>query len=99
MIQNGHIGQVKGPFPAQVDLLEDNAAIGAFTPELEKPVLYKLGIQAQKGTVVSINNTNITIGNTGMYQLDDVVRITEISFPNGADQNTLIDFVYTGRAV
>jgi hypothetical protein len=30
---NGRLGQVAGPFTANVDLLDDNQAIGAFTPE------------------------------------------------------------------
>jgi hypothetical protein len=46
MIQNGHIGQVLGPFEAGQDLLADDGPIGVFTPELERPVIYKLGIQA-----------------------------------------------------
>ena len=46
MVLNGHIGQVKGPFPANLNLLSDEGAIGHFTPEKERPVLYKIGIQA-----------------------------------------------------
>lgn len=99
MIQNGHIGQVVGPFVAGQDLLADNGPIGIFTPEKERPVLYKLGIQATKDTIVSINNTLIKIGVTGIYELDDIVKITELNFPNGADNNTIIDFVYTGSAL
>lgn len=97
MIQNGHIGQVLGPFEANQDLLADDGPIGIFTPEKERPVIYKLGIQAATGTVVSINNTSIKIGQTGIYELDDVVKIKNLKFPNGADENTIIDFVYTGR--
>ena len=33
MIQNGHIGQVSGPFNANEDLLADFGPIGSFTPE------------------------------------------------------------------
>ena len=98
MIQNGHIGQVTGPFNANQDLLADFGPIGSFTPELQRPIIYKIGIQAEKGTVVSINNTNIKIGNTGIYQLDDVIKINELSFPNGATEDTIIDFVYFGDA-
>jgi hypothetical protein len=53
---NGRIGQVIGPFDANIDLLNDNAPIGAFTPETTRPILYKLGIQAAEGTIVKINN-------------------------------------------
>ena len=94
MTLNGRIGQVSGPFTANVDLLDDNAPIGAFTPETTRPILYKLGIQAEEGTVVLINNVNIKIGKTGIYELDNVVSVKNLVFPNGADANTLIDFVY-----
>lgn len=53
---NGRIGQVIGPFDANIDLLNDNAPIGAFTPETTRPILYKLGIQTAEGTIVKINN-------------------------------------------
>lgn len=99
MIQNGHVGQVLGPFVANADLLGDQGAIGIFTPEKERPVIYKLGIQASVGTIVNINNTLIKIGRTGIYELDDTVKVTYLSFPNGADENTIIDFIYTGRVI
>ena len=49
---NGRIGQVVGPFTAGVDLLADNAPIGAFTPETTRPILYKLGVQTAEGTII-----------------------------------------------
>lgn len=91
---NGRIGQVTGPFTENVDLLEDNQPIGAFTPETTKPILYKLGIQAAEGTIVEINNVPIKIGKTGIYELDNIVDVKTLVFPNGADEDTIIDFVY-----
>lgn len=91
---NGRIGQVLGPFSANVDLLEDNAPIGSFTPETDKPILYKLGIQAAEGTIVEINNVPVQIGKTGIYELDSIVDIKKLVFPDGADENTIVDFVY-----
>ena len=91
---NGRIGQVLGPFEANLDLLEDNAPIGSFTPETTKPIIYKLGIQAAEGTVVKINDALIQIGKTGIYELDSVVDVKKLAFPNGADENTIVDFVY-----
>ena len=66
---NGRVGQVIGPFSANEDLLETNGAIGTFTPETTKPILYKLGIQAPEGTRVQINEATIQIGKTGIYEL------------------------------
>lgn len=91
---NGRIGQVTGPFSAGVDLLDDNAPIGAFTPETTRPILYKLGVQAAEGTRLLINNVNVKIGKTGIYELDNVVDIKNLVFPDGADQDTIVDFIY-----
>ena len=91
---NGRLGQVIGPFTANVDLLDDNGPIGSFTPEDTKPILYKLGIQAEEGTIVEINDVQIKIGKTGIYELDHVVDVKKIVFPDGASSDTIIDFVY-----
>lgn len=91
---NGRIGQVIGPFVKNVDLLEDNQPIGAFTPETTKPVLCKLGIQANQGTLIRVNNTQVKIGKTGIYELDNVVDIKELVFLTDTDSDTIIDFVY-----
>lgn len=91
---NGRLGQVTGPFTANVDLLDNGQAIGDFTPETTKPVLIKLGIQAEQGTIVKINNVSIKIGKTGIYELDNIVDIKSLIFPDGADSSTIIDFVY-----
>ena len=91
---NGRIGQVIGPFTAGVDLLDNEAPIGSFTPETTRPILYKLGIQTDQGTQVKINNIIIKIGKTGIYELDNIVQIKSLIFPNGAPENTIIDFVY-----
>lgn len=94
MVLNGRVGQVVGPFAANLDLLDDNAPIGAFTPETTRPILYKLGIQAPVGTVVEVNDAVIKVGKTGIYELDNVVDVKKLVFPNGADNTVIIDFVY-----
>ena len=91
---NGRVGQVIGPFAANIDLLDDDAPLGAFTPETTKPVLYKLGIQTAQGTIIKVNNVPIKVGKTGIYELDNIVNINTLVFPNGADADTIIDFVY-----
>ena len=91
---NGRLGQVVGPFNANVDLLDDGEAIGVFTPETTRPALYKLGIQADVGTIININYKPIKIGYTGIYELDNVVTVNSLIFPNGTNSNTIIDFVY-----
>lgn len=90
---NGRIGQCLGPFDT-MDLLSENGAISIFTPEETKPILTKLGIQADNGTIVEINGVEIKIGKTGIYELDGVVAVKSLIFPNGANENTIVDFVY-----
>ena len=96
---NGRIGQVLGPFSANIDLLDDNQAIGSFTPETTRPILKKLGIQTTPGTIVRINDVSIKIGKTGIYELDDIVNIRSLVFPSGAPDGTIIDFVYWGGTI
>lgn len=91
---NGRLGQVIGPFEANLDLLDDNGPIGQFTPESTRPILSKLGIQAFEGTEVLINDVPVVIGKTGIYELDGSVAIKKLVFPNGADDDVIIDFVY-----
>lgn len=94
MILNGRIGQVLGPFDAGVDLLAEGGAISDFTPEVTKPIIEKIGIQTDIGSIIEINGVRIKIGKTGIYELDNRVAIKSLSFPNGASADTIIDFVY-----
>jgi hypothetical protein len=93
MILNGRIGQVCGPFD-NTDLLSEDGAIAIFTPETNRPILTKLGIQANQGTIVKINDVTIKIGKTGIYELENVVAVRSLIFPNGTGEDTLVDFVY-----
>lgn len=94
MILNGRIGQVLGPFAANVDLLAEGGAISDFTPEATKPIIEKIGIQTDVGNLIEINGVQIKIGKTGIYELDNRVAIKSLKFPNGANADTIIDFVY-----
>lgn len=93
MILNGRIGQVLGPVDT-TDLLSEDGAISKFTPEKTAPILTKVGIQATVGTIVQVNEAKIKIGKTGIYELDEVVSVKKLIFPNGADADTIVDFVY-----
>lgn len=93
MALNGRVGQVLGPFDS-TDLLSENGAISQYTPETTRPVIEKLGIQTTAGTEVIINGSKIRIGRTGTYELDGVVAIRSLIFPNGADSDTAVDFIY-----
>lgn len=94
MYINGRVGQVIGPFKTGQDLLSADGPISEFTPETTPPVLSKLGIQAQPGTEVQINNAKIRIGRTGVYEVDNVVSIKKLIFLTDTDDSTLVDFIY-----
>ena len=89
----GRIGQVSGKFEAGVDLLSAEGAIGKQTPETTRPIIYKLGIQAPAGTKVKVNSIELKIGKTGIYELDKIVDVKYLSFPDGVE-DAIIDYVY-----
>ena len=95
MVLNGRFGEINGTaIPAGVDLLSSEGLIGLQTPESTRPKLYKLGIQAAEGTRFILNGVSCVIGKTGIFELDSVVKINTLVFPDGADAETIIDYVY-----
>ena len=94
MYINGRVGQVIGPFPVGEDLLAKGGPIDSFTPEKTPPVLLKLGIQGEPGMKIQVNNAEITIGRTGIYELDKVVNVRKLIFLTETDDTTIVDFVY-----
>ena len=95
MVLNGRFGEINGTaIPAGVDLLSAEGLIGLQTPESTRPKLYKLGIQASEGTRFILNGVSCVIGKTGIFELDSVVQVKTLVFPNGANSDTIIDYVY-----
>lgn len=55
----------------------------------------KLGVQAPPHIRMVIDNRNIQVGNTGIYELDDNIIIQNIRFIEGQElHNVIIDFIY-----
>lgn len=98
MISNNYVGQVLGPFTKNQDLLSSEGPIGKIIKQ-EKPVLYKIGIQAAPGTMITINGTKIKIGQTGIYELEDSIKIKSLTFQSETDESTIVDFIYTGNII
>ena len=92
MVLNGRYTQVKGSFPAGVDLLASGGAIDLKTPQTTRPTIFKIGIIAKPGTKVQINDAEVEITEFGVLELDQVVNIRKLIFPEGAEAT--IDFVY-----
>lgn len=82
----GRLGQLLGPFSPGEEIIN---LISADT----KTKNVKLGIQTAIDTIVLINGESIQIGRTGIYELDEIMNISSIIFPNGAPENTIIDYV------
>ena len=95
MALNGRFGEINNTaIPANVDLLSSTGLIGIQTPESSKPNITKLGIQAEEGTQFTLNGISCVIGKTGIFELDNVVTIKSLVFPNGANSSTIIDYIY-----
>lgn len=48
--------------------------------QINVTAIKKLGIQAPTGTICYINNKEIMIGRTGMYELEDIVTVSSLYF-------------------
>lgn len=99
MILNGRVGQVTGPFIANQNLCAIGGAIYDFaiaqTQSAVDPIrIQKLGIQAEPGTKIKINNIVIKLGKTGIYELDYTVEIRSLLFPEATTDEVIVDFVY-----
>lgn len=96
MGNNVYQGQLRGPFEANTELYDLIVADAA------SEVLYvsHIGIQSAIENIVYLNDKEIHIGKTGIYEIGNV-EITSIKFSNlnslneevQIDNNTIIDYV------
>lgn len=86
---NGYMGQLQGPFQANEELY---TRIKESCIEKMDSIRH-LGIQTITGdkVVIEINNKEIEIGKTGMYEVRDT-EITSIKFKMDVDANTILDY-------
>lgn len=87
---NGKPGQIYGNFPADaeiIDLIKEQDDIVDFYG------LKKLGIQASPGLIVIINDNEIKIGKTGIYELDYDVYVKSLKFKTDVT-DVQIDYVW-----
>lgn len=94
MSYRGRFGEINNTvIPSNVELLSDTGLIGSQTPEISWPQLVKLGIQAAVGTAFRLNGVDCIIGKTGIFEIEDT-NVESLIFPNGADNTTIIDYIY-----
>lgn len=85
---NVYQGQIIGPFSAETNLLtkiRENCADSSAT-------VWHLGIQSDMGNVFKINDKNVQIGKTGIYEIGNT-KITQFSCNQALRTNTIIDYV------
>ena len=77
--------QLVGPFQANKELCPNG-------------VIQHLGVQVKTliPVVIILNNQEIEIGQTEMYELKDVA-ITSLKFKQNMDNNTIIDYILKER--
>lgn len=78
---NGYISQFSGPF-----------VIGENIFSKDQITAKKIGIIADYGTIVEINNKPITISKSEIYEIRGV-DVTSIVFQTETDEKTLVDFM------
>lgn len=84
---NIYTGQLKGPFTAGEELftkIQNDAAIAV-------SFVKHLGVQADKGSIISINNKDVEIGETGIYEIGNT-EIKSLIFITDMAENTIIDY-------
>lgn len=87
MGNNKHTGQITGSFKANEELF---SRMKIATDGKIKSILH-LGIQADIGTIFIMNNNEYEIGNTGIYEIENII-LTSLKFKHNID-NTIIDYV------
>lgn len=85
---NGYMGQIKGPFKSGQELIE---LINADAVD-EVAYVEHIGIQTDVSAYVLLNEKEIEIGKTGIYEINDV-EISSLVFKKDTDENTIIDYV------
>ena len=103
---NGFQGQItaliysNNKFPKNRNLFNDIKDASKFNQQTsvdKNCFLSRIGVQANPGDIIKINFVNndptqIKIGKTGIYEVEDV-KITFLSFINDSDKNAIIDYI------
>lgn len=94
MAGNGYQGQLRaedqtnGYFAANqeiMDLISADCAVAV-------SFLQRLGIQTPAGTRIKVNNKEIEVGKTNIYELSNV-EITSLKFVNNSSAYTVINYI------
>ena len=96
-LKSGSIGQIQGPFSEDDEFIFQSLNGGTAYVKLGIIIndkdLMTFGNSEDKGFTVNINGELIRFGREGIYELDDVMKIDSLSFPQGAPASVIIDYV------
>lgn len=98
MAKVGIIEQYKGPFREGYELiLEESCKIGISIGEddfMSWKTHKENNIWVGQDFVFLINDQEIHMGRTCMYEIDTSIEETKISFPDGAPLSLIVDVIY-----
>ena len=96
---NGYQGQIRARDQSQGHFSPEQDIFILISEQCQKGTsgegitgLSKFGIFAPEGTIILLNNKEIKIGKTKIYQIDEV-NITSIKFLENSSNEVIIDFV------
>ena len=91
-LTSGAIGQIQGPFNSSDILNFNNEGVKLGISIAEKDLMTYGGTE-EKGFIVQINEENIRFGREGIYESDDWILLNTVSFPQGAPESVLVEYV------
>lgn len=94
MALNGYQGQIRANQQQGQKFIAGQEIITLIQQTTAFPIRYiqRIGIQAPEKTKISINNKEIEIGKTGIYEVNNV-EITSLKFIQDSSKNVIIDFI------
>lgn len=89
-----NISPKRNPITDQTLDLEDNGDIAIINNILPQTA-DKIGVQSRPGTLLCINHEQIRIGRTGVYEINNGVKVSffGIASANGSDEKNINDFI------
>lgn len=91
---NGYQGQIRACDQQNQKFLANQQLFQIIQEDNRAEINYvkRLGVSAKAGTKLRINNIQIEVGKTNMYEVDQV-EITSIQFQEDTTNDVILDFI------
>lgn len=91
---NGYQGQIRAIDQQNHIFLANQQLLNIIQQNTRSPINYikRLGIFAKEGTKLKINDIQIEIGKTNIYEIDQM-EITSIKFKENTSNEVILDFI------